>query len=54
MFVGVHVPDVRTLARDGRRVQLDDIDALLQPEIHEARLLGAILAWMSTRVPRLP
>lgn len=44
MFVGVHVPDVRTLARDGRSVQLDDIDALLQPEIHEARLLGAILA----------
>lgn len=44
VFVGVHVPDVRTLARDGRSVQLDDIDALLQPEIHEARLLGAILA----------
>ncbi|CAM3092844.1 MULTISPECIES: hypothetical protein [Dermacoccus] len=34
----------RTLARDGRSVQLDDIDALLQPEIHEARLRGAILA----------
>lgn len=43
-FVGVRVPQVRALARDVRRsVELDDLDALLQHSIHEARLLGAVL-----------
>lgn len=43
-FVGVRVPQVRAIARDAKReVALEDIEALLQSPIHEARLLAAIL-----------
>ena len=43
-FVGVRVPAIRSLAREARKqATLDDAAVLLDHEIHEVRLLGAIL-----------
>lgn len=42
-FVGVRVPQVRAIAKTVKgRITLDDVDALLDSSIHEARLLAAI------------
>lgn len=43
-FVGVRVPAIRSLAREVKnQATLEDVAALLDHDIHEVRLLGAIL-----------
>jgi len=43
-FVGVRVPAIRSLAREARKqATLDDAAVLLDHEIHDVRLLGAVL-----------
>ncbi|WP_016997414.1 DNA alkylation repair protein [Kocuria atrinae] len=43
-FVGVRVPAIRSLAREAKKqATLDDAAVLLDHEIHEVRLLGAVL-----------
>jgi 3-methyladenine DNA glycosylase AlkD len=43
VFIGVKVPAVRAVAREGRGAALDDILALLRSRVHEERLLALVL-----------
>ncbi len=42
-FIGVRVPAIRRAAREFRGLSLTDLQALLQAEIHEERLLALII-----------
>ena len=42
-FIGVTMPSLRALARRFAAAQLDQVDALLQSPIHEARMLALLL-----------
>ncbi|GAB3709957.1 DNA alkylation repair protein [Mariniluteicoccus flavus] len=54
-FVGVSVPALRAIARDARKsVTLDDLDSLLDNDIHEVRLLAAILLSELSKPKRTP
>lgn len=44
VFVGVKVPIVRTLAKEYRELDFDQLATLLTSEIHEARLLALLIA----------
>jgi 3-methyladenine DNA glycosylase AlkD len=43
VFIGVKVPAIRAVAREGRTLPLDDNLALLRSRVHEERLLALIL-----------
>lgn len=42
-FLGINVPQIRTLAREFASLPLDDIERLLESSWHEARLLALVL-----------
>jgi len=42
-FLGINVPQIRTLAREFASLPLDDIERLLESSLHEARLLALVL-----------
>jgi len=43
VFLGITVPQIRKLCKQSRDCELEDIDALIESPIHEARLLGLFL-----------
>ena len=42
-FIGVSVPDIRTVARKYRSVELETVAGLMSSPIHEERMLGVII-----------
>ena len=49
-FFGLSVPDIRGLAREFRDLPLADVETLLEPPWHEARLLALVI--LADRYPR--